>query len=424
MSEVGLNGLSLRTTLRRDTTRRDEDPPLVADDEAAFDVPGAAKRRPLRVLVAHNVPRATNGGMSRIMTFIHDRLARGAGHEVDYFCAEDAHAALSGRAARFAFPLLVLRRATRAARAGRPYHIVNVHEPSSAAVTAFKRLAGSPVVVVTSHGVERRAWELALEELRLGRRGPSTKTRVVYPLTGLRQSDAGLRRADHVFCLSFEDRDYLRARMGVRAESITRIYPAADSVFGDAALGRDYARGARLLFAATWRKNKGVEDLVPAFASLAERRADVTLTVLGGGVDERVAREAFPARVRERVNVVRAGDDAEAARVFAASDIFVLPSLFEGTPLTLMEAMASGLPVVTTATCGMRDVIRDGENGLLVPVRSPEKIADAVERLCCDAELRARLGRAARIEAAEKYNWETVAAPVAEAYERLCARRR
>jgi glycosyltransferase involved in cell wall biosynthesis len=162
---------------------------------------------------------------------------------------------------------------------------------------------------------------------------------------------------------------------------------------------------------------------VPAFTSLAERHGELELTVLGAGVPEEVVRAAFPERVRVRVSCARAADEAETAGWFARSDIYVLPSLFEGTPLTLLEAMASGLPVVTTATCGMKDVVRDGETGLFIAPRSPGEIVAAVERLMGDARLRERLGRAAQKEAAEKYTWERVAEPVAEVYERLCAAR-
>ncbi|MET0626295.1 MAG: glycosyltransferase family 4 protein [Pyrinomonadaceae bacterium] len=391
-------------------------------EETAAASPSHGAHRPLRILVAHNVARARTGGMSRIMGFIHDHV-EAAGHEVEYFTAEDAGGRLGGRLSRFSFPVLVRRHAARAARAGRAFDVVNVHEPSSAVVAAFKKGAGDPAVVVTSHGVERRGWRLALEELRLGRRGPSLKTRVVYPLTGLSQADAGLRRADHVFCLNYEDRDYLVGELGRAPERVTRIYPAAGEAFSSASRARSYARCRRVLFAATWRKNKGVEDLVPAYAELAARDARLELAVLGAGVPDAEVRAAFPAEVRARVRCVRAETEAETAAAFADADLFVLPSLFEGTPLTLVEAMASGLPVVTTATCGMRDVVRDGENGLLVPTRSPSAIASAVERLVGDESLRARLGSHARAEAAERYRWNLVAAPVLEVYERLCAAR-
>lgn len=374
---------------------------------------------PLRILVAHNVPRARNGGMSRIMGFIHDRLAD-AGHEVDYFCAEDVPAALNGRLTRFTFPLLLRRVVVAAAQARKPYDLVNVHEPVSAAVSTWKAAAGNPVVVVTSHGLERRAWELALEELRLGRQGPGLKSRLVYPLTSLWQSTFGLRRADHLFCLNAEDRDYLMRWLNRPAEDVTRIFPAAEPAYASAAEGRDYGRADQLLFAGTWRKNKGIEDLVPAFAALAARRPGLTLTVLGSGVPEAEVSAAFPAEVRPRVRCLRTSSEAENAAAYAAADVFLLPSLFEGTPLTLIEAMMSGLPIVTTATCGMKDVIRHGANGLLVPIRSPEAVVAALEQLLADAAGRARLGRAARVEALEQYTWDRVAEPVREVYERLC----
>ncbi len=371
----------------------------------------------MRILVAHNVARARTGGMSRIMGFIHDRVAAG-GAEVAEFCHEDAPAYARGRFARFGFPWAVYRHARAAHRRGRGYDVINVHEPAAAVVTAMRGRIGGPVVVVTSHGVEQRAWELSLEELRLGREGPTRKARLVYPLTSLSQSGYALRHADHVFCLNFEDRDYLVRRFARRAEDITRIYPAADAVYARAAAERDYTCVERVLFAATWRKNKGVEDLVPAFTELARRNPQISLTVLGAGVPDEAVHAAFPAEVRGRVHPVSTSSDAATAEVFAASDLFLLPSLFEGTPLTLLEAMASGLPIVTTATCGMKDVIRDGANGLLVPIRAPDEIVRAVTRLGEDSSLRETLGRTARTTAAE-YTWDRVAAPVAEVYRRL-----
>lgn len=412
--------------LASETTEPNE-PTLHTTQTASFALPSApamadnardALSNPLRILVAHNVSREPSGGMSRIMTFIHNQLAE-AGHTVEYFCAEDVPEVLGGRLSRFSFPLRVLGHARRAARGGRPYGIINVHEPSSAAIATFKKLAGNPAVVVTSHGVERRGWNLALEELRLKRLGPSLPSRILYPLTSLWQSAVGLRRADHVFCLNSEDETFLSERMGLPQSKITRIFPAADRHFADAARGRVYGRCERLLFAATWRKNKGIEDLVPAFVTLAERHPELKLKVLGAGVSAETVRAAFPAHLRARVSCVASHSDSETANRFAESDLFILPSLFEGTPLTLMEAMASGLPIVTTATCGMKDVIRDGENGLSVPIRSPQQIVATVERLLDDESLRARLGRAARAEAQDVYTWERVAAPVREVYERL-----
>ncbi len=379
--------------------------------------------RPLRILVAQHVPGTRTGGMSRIMGFIHDRVAA-RGHEVELFQAEEARAAgVHGRMARFTFPLALRLLVAGRQRGALPFDIVNVHEAMGAALLAPGRGTRPPAVVATSHGLERRAWAVAREEAHLGRARLSPWTRLVYPATGLWQSDLTLRRADHVFCLSEDDRAWLGGRFGAAAPPATRILPGADPGFGDAAAGRDYARADRLLFAGTWRTNKGIRDLVPAFAALAGTDPAVTLTVLGPGVADREVLAAWPAHLRARVQCRHARSDAETMRVFAEHDLFVLPSLFEGTPLTLIEAMASGLPVVTTATCGMKDVVQDGETGLLVPVRAPEAIAAALRALRADAALRARLGRAARAYARLHHTWDVVAGPVIAVYEALAAAR-
>jgi glycosyltransferase involved in cell wall biosynthesis len=84
--------------------------------------------------------------------------------------------------------------------------------------------------------------------------------------------------------------------------------------------------------------------------------------------------------------------------------------------------MMSGMPIVTTETCGMKDVIQDGRNGLLVPTRSPQAIIDAVERLIEDRGLRTRLGDEARAEALQHYTWEQAALPVQKAYRKILER--
>lgn len=76
------------------------------------------------------------------MGYIHDHIID-AGHQVDYFCSEDVPANLKGRKARFAFPLLILRHAAAAARAGEPYDIINVHEPSAVGISFFKHFVGT-----------------------------------------------------------------------------------------------------------------------------------------------------------------------------------------------------------------------------------------------------------------------------------------
>ncbi|RPI57162.1 MAG: glycosyltransferase family 1 protein [Acidobacteria bacterium] len=358
--------------------------------------------------------------MSRIMGFIHDRLEAN-GHHVDYLTADHVSTKWqAGVGRRFAFPLIVRHTADEAARNGRPYDIVNVHEPHAFPITVLRAAAGEPSVVITSHGLEHRAWGLVKEEARLSRQPVALKTRLTYPPTSLWPTGIALRMADHVFCLSADDRDELVRSFGRNTDNTTRIFPGSDLVY--VSTNRDYSRAARVLFAAAWRHNKGITDLVPAFTALAAQYDALTLAIVGAGVPEAAIRAAFPQMMQRRLTIQTPPTEAEMASTFATADLFLLPSLFEGTPLTLIQAMMSGLPIVTTATCGMKDVIKDEETGLLIPVRSPEAIRAAVSRLVGDRQLRERLGRAAQATAVAKYTWDRVAQPIEEVYLRLKAR--
>jgi glycosyltransferase involved in cell wall biosynthesis len=373
----------------------------------------------MRILVAHFVSPARTGGMSRLVGTIHDRLAA-AGHDITYLTAHDMPPAMQSRLGRLGFQFAVWRTAAAAARRGNPYDIINVHEPHGAIVAARRRRLGGAAVVAMTHGVERRGWEIAL---RHPPSRPGIKTRLVHPILTLAPSSVTLRRADHVICLSTDDREFLMRAMAVPAHRISRVTPGAEPVFGEGATQRPYDQGDRLLFAGTWLPRKGVQELVQAFTSLVGAGHDVHLDVLGAGVDPGVVKAAFSGAAADRVHLRSAGGDAGIAAAMRAASIFVLPSLFEGTPLTLIEAMWSGLPVVTTATAGMKDVVSDQCSGLLVPPGDAAALAAALGRLIGDAALRRRLGVEAHAVAHREYTWERAAATFATAYESARAAR-
>jgi glycosyltransferase involved in cell wall biosynthesis len=143
--------------------------------------------------------------------------------------------------------------------------------------------------------------------------------------------------------------------------------------------------------------DKGQGMLVEAMAELARRGVAATATLVGEGP----ARAALEARVRELgahelVRLVGAADQDEMARRYAAADVFCLPSFAEGIPVVLMEAMASGLPVVATRVGGVAELVEDGVSGTLVPAGRPGALADAIERLAAEPGLRARWGAEGR----------------------------
>jgi 2-deoxystreptamine N-acetyl-D-glucosaminyltransferase/2-deoxystreptamine glucosyltransferase len=104
--------------------------------------------------------------------------------------------------------------------------------------------------------------------------------------------------------------------------------------------------------------------------------------------------------------------------VLASLDVLVLPSAYEEMGSVLVEAMASGLPVVASAVGGIPEVVRDGETGLLVPPGDVAALAGVLDRLAADPELRARLAAGARARARD-YAWPRLAGEVAAVYRRV-----
>jgi glycosyltransferase involved in cell wall biosynthesis len=110
---------------------------------------------------------------------------------------------------------------------------------------------------------------------------------------------------------------------------------------------------------------------------------------------------------------------AEVLAEMAAHDVFVFPSLFEGFGLVLLEAMAMGLPIITTAHTAGPDLIDEGVEGFIVPIRSAEAIAEKLELLRSDRALSEEIGKKARARAA-LFTWERYEARLAESVAKAC----
>lgn len=151
---------------------------------------------------------------------------------------------------------------------------------------------------------------------------------------------------------------------------------------------------------ANFRPQKGHRDLVRAATYVRQAVPDARLLLVGQGpAEEEVRRD-----VRElglEGTVLFLGQRTDAPRVAGSLDVFVLPSLFEGLAIALIEAMALGRASVVTGVGGLGEVIRNGENGLVVPPADPKALAHAIVTLLEDEGLRRRLGEQARRRAAD-----------------------
>lgn len=195
-----------------------------------------------------------------------------------------------------------------------------------------------------------------------------------------------------------------------------------------AALRAKWRRGGGplLIFVGRLVPEKGVGDLLDAIHLLQATTPDVTALIVGEGPERsRFEEQARTLGIEERVAFCGWLSSAQVQLHLQAADIFVGPSRpapgggVEGQGLTMIEAMLTGLPVVSTESGGIIDAIRDGATGLVVQPAAPAEIADAIRRLITDPPLAARLGAAARELALQEFTQEMCVRRFSELYARL-----
>lgn len=204
-----------------------------------------------------------------------------------------------------------------------------------------------------------------------------------------------LRHSDRLLCPSEFVRDDLVENFGVAADRTWLLPYAVDPRWLDL---ETTPEPGRILFVGTAELRKGVHYLALAATLLHDQHSNYQVRV-AGGVTERIRAQPAARDLTFLGRVPR----AQVAEEFAKADVMVLPSLAEGSAGVIYEALGAGIPVVTTKASG--SVVRHGVDGLIVPARDPDALADAVDRIVSDRALRARMSLAAR-ERAREFVWD------------------
>ena len=229
------------------------------------------------------------------------------------------------------------------------------------------RLAGVPHVI-TMHGSRYYAgrWQRRLA-LRWAITSSAAVTAVSQTLAASLQHDLWLRR-ERVTVVPNGIRPRGAGRNGIRDQL-------------------DLRPGDQLLLAVgNLYPVKGHRDLVAAVGHLAARHPSLHLAIAGrGGLADALRRDATNRSIGDRVHLL--GLRSDIADLLASADAFVLPSLSEGLPLALLEAMFAGLPIVATRVGEVPAALADGAAGLLVEPGRPDELAAAIDRILSDAEL-------------------------------------
>jgi glycosyltransferase involved in cell wall biosynthesis len=314
--------------------------------------------------------------------------------------------------------LVAVARLARLLRSERP-HILHTHTAKAGAIGRVAAvLAGKarpPIVVHTFHGHVLRGYFGPLRALAF---------------RALERELAKVTTA--LVAVSPQVRDDL-VRLGVAPRqkfAVVRLgIELAERIGGS---GGDRGRRRRLgipdgAFVVGWIGRmtgvKRTDDVLLAFRGLLERGVDARLCLVGDGPDRRrLERRAHELGLMR--STLFLGYQEDVAPFFSSFDTLILPSANEGTPVSVIEALASGCPVVATRVGGVPDVVRDGEDGFLVATGDVDGLADRLEQLAGDPALRRRFGEAGRARVLPRYAVDRLIDDVDRLYRSLlCAAR-
>ena len=184
------------------------------------------------------------------------------------------------------------------------------------------------------------------------------------------------------------------------------------------AVGVDNPESTVFITPAAFRYEKGHETLVTAIAKYEAMLENCVFLFAGGGV-LRAKIEQMVADLNLQNKIKFLGNRTDVIELLKASDVFVLPSYFEGLPRSVAEAMAAGLPVVATAVSGTPELVDDGVTGLLVPPKDYDALGSAILRLKDNKELACSLGNAGRKKAYENYDVNNIVSQLANLYKQI-----
>jgi glycosyltransferase involved in cell wall biosynthesis len=383
----------------------------------------------MRVAIVTNTYPPDISGVGTLCVELGAQLAR-TGHEAVVLTRRappgDPYAVATG-GGKLLFPVRAALAYLRAARQ-RPFDVVHLHESDGVLVAVvlrlarlFRRPSGRARLVATlqvSYTRERRSVRPVMVDGRVVSR-PTAGERVFAwvrapILAGLGRLTA--RLSDQVVAPSRTTagelvRDYGAAGAVVIPNGVAPPPDGAPVGAGAAGPTPSPAGGLVVLYSGRLRTRKAVAVLLEAVARLRREEPGVALVLVGDGEQRPALREqAERLGIAGAVRFVGKVPRDEMARRLADADVFCLPSLYEGLPLAVLEAMAAGLPVVATAVSGIPEAVEDGATGLLVPPEDADALARALGELARDPERRRRMGEAGRRKLEEELAIPKIAA--------------
>jgi glycosyltransferase involved in cell wall biosynthesis len=224
-----------------------------------------------------------------------------------------------------------------------------------------------------------------------------------------------IRQARAVVVLTEGDKSTLIRRFGVDPARTNVLHNGVDASFAYPDQRTVHAK-PRLLFVGRMAAQKNLSLLLHALDGVSDR---FETTLVGTGELEADLKATARELRLQNIHFYGVAQGSELVKLYREADVFVLPSVVEGMPLVLLEAMAMGLPIVATDVPGTRDLVTHNVNGLLTPVGDPEGLRAALLSVTSDVDRYQRMSRASR-ERVGKYSWDAVSAELERIYAKAC----
>ncbi len=289
--------------------------------------------------------------------------------------------------------------------------LILVHEPASGYFFDF-----NVPVVLFSHGIEQRGWKV---EAQFNYRVQTFKSLFLPVYFRYRANAIGLKKANKLLLSNSEDVAYAISQFNRKAKDVIIFKNGYYKENVPSKNTPPQYNPVTFLFNASWLARKGKTDMIAAFSELHKEYPNQWKLILAGvGNNEAAIRAEFPSVLQSNIDIVPFFTQAEETALYEKSDVFLLPSYFEGQSLALTQAMASGLCCVCSDNCGQHDFIKHQDNGLLFKTGDATELAKQLKTLLLHTDLIKKYAKNAK-KMVENYTWEKVGNEVVEICEQL-----
>lgn len=215
-----------------------------------------------------------------------------------------------------------------------------------------------------------------------------------------------VEKSDMLTAVSRSCADDLRMYHSLKKE-ITIVNNGVDTNFFVPSKNRSNLRF--ILYTGRFEVFKGLSDLIECSSIVCKKYPDVKFILVGSGtILDNLKKQVNKLKLEDNIIFTGSLSKSQIIEYYQNATIFVLPSYREGFPTSLMEAMSCGIPSIATDVEGSSELIKHSENGLLVPPKNPEKLAESIMYLLENEEFRYRIGYNARDHIVKNYDWETI----------------